>query len=86
MPTTVKACKEPAAATRSGMPPVYYRLYDLLHTLRSLECHQDQICAILSEIQRSGKAGAAVRRELTGLLEQLPTIDSEVQAVWSSLE
>ncbi len=89
MPTTAKPCQEPATATpRPGLPPAYHHLYALLHTLRHLASHQDDICSLLAEIQRTGKLSAPVRRELTTLLHDLPTrsLDAELHAVLSALE
>ena len=88
MAAASKPCSSESEAARPGLPEVYYPLHSLLHTLRTLEQHQDQICTLLTDIQRSGKAGAAVRRELTTLLEKLPTatLDAEVHQIWSALE
>ena len=86
MPT--KPCTEETGKARHGMPQVYYPLHSLLHTLRALETHQDQICTLLADIQRSGKVNAGLRKELTALLNQLPSVslDAELHAVWSALE
>ena len=88
MATRTKPCQETTQTPKPGMPPVYNHLHAVLHTLRALECHQDHICTLLAEIQRTGKASAALRRELTELLHNLPSasLDSELRAVWSALE
>ena len=88
MATTSKPCSQDTETARAGLPDVYYPLHALLHTLRTLEQHQDQICTLLTDIQRSGKVGASVRKELTALLNQLPsaTLDAELHQVWSALE
>ncbi len=89
MPTTAKPCQEPAnAASRPGLPPAYHHLYALLHTLRSLATHQDHICTLLADIQRTGKLNATTRRELNGLLHELPTasLNAEVEAVFSAID
>ncbi len=86
---TTKLCTdETNGAARPGMPQVYYPLHSLLHTLRAFETHQDQICTLLADIQRSGKVNASLRKELSTLLNQLPsaTLDAELHAVWSALE
>lgn len=54
-------------------PPVAYRLHALLHTMHSIEHHEDHLCTLLTEIERSGEIGPAVRKELTALLEVLPS-------------
>ena len=86
--TTTKPCQDVNAKAQPGLPPVYQHLYSLLHTLRSLESHQDQICTLLADIQRTGKTGPGVQRELKALLHDLPSggLDAEVRAVWSALE
>ena len=56
-----KPCSEETSSARPGMPQVYYPLHSLLHTLRALETHQDQICTLLADIQRSGKVNASLR-------------------------
>ena len=88
MATISKPCSQQTEAARAGLPDVYYPLHSLLHTLRTLEQHQDQICTLLTDIQRSGKVGASVRKELTALLNQLPSaaLDSEVHQIWSALD
>ena len=90
MPTATKPCAETtlAAAAKNGVPPVYHHLYALLHTLRALGSHQDQICTLLAEMQRTGKAGAGVRRDLKALLSDLPmeSLETELHAVWSALD
>lgn len=88
MATRTKPCQDTTPTAQPGMPPVYHHLYALLHTLRALECQQDHICTLLAEIQRTGKTSAALRRELTDLLHNLPaaSLDSELRAVWSALE
>ena len=88
MALNANKCEQQAAAAKPGLPTVYYPLHSLLHTLRTLEQHQDHICTLLTDIQRSGKVGASVRKELTALLNQLPsaTLDAEVHQIWSALE
>ena len=87
-PRTAKPCQDTSKKLQPGMPPVYNHLHALLHTLRALECQQDHICTLLAEIQQTGKTTAALRRELTELLHDLPvaSLDSELRAVWSALD
>ena len=89
MPAIAKPCQEPlTAASPSGLPPAYHHLYSLLHTLRSLDSRQDEICTLLADIRRTGRLSAASRRELTALLHELPlaALTSEADAVLSALE
>jgi len=86
MPKSAKACQ--STSTRAGMPAAYYPLHSLLLTIRALACHEDQLCTLLTDIQRSGKVSARVRRELTELLGELPlqSLEAETQELWSALE
>jgi hypothetical protein len=88
MAAKAKDCDQQTDAVKAGLPQVYYPLHSLLHTLRALESHGDQICTLLTEIQRTGKVSASVRRELENVLHALPAqvLDSELRAVWSAME
>lgn len=88
MATLTKDCQQETQTARPGLPDVYYHLHSLLHTLRSLEGQQDQLCSLLADIQRSGKVGAATRRDLAAVLHKLPSaaFESELHALWSALE
>ena len=54
-------------------PPAYYRLHALLHTMHAIERYEDQLCALMHEIQTSGALTAVVSDELRDLLEQIPS-------------
>ncbi len=89
MPTNTKPCQEPAnAAMRDGLPPAYYHLYGLLHTLHALAAQQDHICTLLADMKRTGKVTASVRRELTAVLHDLPSVSlqTEIESVFAALE
>ena len=89
MPNTARSCQEPAtAASQPGMPPAYHQLYALLHTLRSLDAHNERICTLLTDIRRIGKLTAGTRRELTALIHDLPisALHAEADAVLSAVE
>ena len=69
------AGKTRGKATETGVhphPPVAYRLHALLHTMHSIEHHEDQLCTLLTAIEREGAVSPALRRELAALLEELP--------------
>ena len=53
-------------------PPVAYRLHALLHTIHSIDHHEDHLCTLLTAIEREGAVSPALRRELAALLEELP--------------
>jgi len=83
-----KPCETDGTKVKPGMPPVYHRLYSLMHTLQAMEGGRDRVCTVLAELQRTGKAGARVRRELEELLHELPVelLQAEVGAVWEAIE
>ncbi len=82
-----KACEHQEVKPGREMPELYYPLHSLLHTLRELEAHEDQICTLLTELQRSGKLTAGLRRDLSALLTSFPaaSLEQEVQAISSAL-
>jgi hypothetical protein len=82
-----KPCTEATPAPR-GLPPAYYQAYALLQTLRALESHEDELCALLAEIHRNRKLGVRARRQLTELLHTLPamSLHAEIEALFSTLE
>jgi hypothetical protein len=87
MATRKKPCTE-ATSIQRGLPPAYYQAYALLQTLRALASHEDELCALLADIHRSGRLGARARRELTELLHTLPamSLHAEIEALFSALE
>ena len=83
-----KACEQEQTEPQRQMPDVYYPLHSLLHTLRELETHEDQICTLLTEIQRSGKMTASLRRDLSALMISFPaaSLQQEVHALSAALD
>ena len=83
-----KPCAEPAATPRAGLPPAYYNLHALLETLRAMQCYEDDLCTLLTQIQRTGRVGAGVRRELINTLERVPALrlQAEMDACFDALE
>lgn len=82
-----KACEDNGATPGRAMPEVYYPLSSLLHTLRELQAHEDQLCTLLTELQRTGKLNARVRSELSSFLTSFPaaSLDQEVRAIFYAL-
>ena len=71
----VKKAASKTAAKKSGpMLPmrVAHRIESLLHTMRVIERHEEQLCVLMTEIKNTGEVSDAVREELHGLLEELP--------------
>ncbi len=64
-----------AATTNGGatLPArVAHRIESLLHTMRVIERHEEQLCVLMTEIRNTGVVSGAVRKELHDLLEELP--------------
>jgi hypothetical protein len=49
---------------------------------------EDDLCALLADIRRSGKVGAGVRRELLKVLHSMPVMNlhAEMDACFAALE
>lgn len=88
MATRKKPCTEATATVRPGLPAAYYQLHSLLETVRSMQCYEDDLCTLLAHIQRSGKVGAGVRRDLLKTLERMPVmrLQAEMDACLDALE
>lgn len=71
----------------SPKPPAFYRLHNLLHTVRFIAQHEDDLCCLFTEIGSSGEVTPAASEELRTLLEQMSAIDyqNDLNAVWRSL-
>ena len=88
MATRKKPCSEATATTQPGLPAAYYQVHALLETVRAMQCCEDDLCTLLAEIQRSGKVGAGVRRELLRVLHGMPVMNlhAEMDACFATLE
>lgn len=88
MTTRKKPCSETTATAQPGLPAAYYQVHALLETVRALACCEDDLCMLLAEIQRSGRVGAGVRRELLKTLHSMPVMNlhAELDACLDALE
>jgi hypothetical protein len=88
MTTRKKPCSEASATAQPGLPRAYYQIHALLETVRALACCEDELCTLLAQIQRSGKVGAGVRRELLNVLHRMPVMNlhAEMDACFDALE
>ncbi len=73
-------------ATKRGIPatePLTHRLDALLHTMRCIAQHEDELCTLLHDARRSGKLSKALLRELQAVLDHLPgeEYSDDLQAV-----
>ncbi len=76
------------ADTRPERLPAYHHLHAMLQTIRQLASHEDEICALLTELQHTPSLTAGMRRELEALLGELPlrTLAAEAEQVSLSLQ
>ena len=69
-----KTARKPSKT--SGKDPkvdeVVYRLHTLLHTMRAIERHEEQLCSLMTEIQNAGVVTLEQDEEIRDLLEQMP--------------
>jgi len=88
MAKTNKPCTETKATMQRGLPAAYYQLHALLETVRSMQCYEDDLCTLMTQIQRSGRVGAGARRELLNTLHSMPVmrLQAEMDACLDALE
>jgi len=61
-----------AASAAAEVPEAAYRINALLHTMRCIAQHEDRLCGLLHEIQRTSVLTPEMTEELRTLLEELP--------------
>jgi hypothetical protein len=83
-----KPCAEATATPRRGLPAAYYNLHALLETVRAMQCYEDDLCTLLTQIQRTGRVTAGVRRELINTLQSIPALrmQTEMDACFDAIE
>ncbi len=83
-----KPCTEARATARRGLPRAYYQLHAVLKTVRSMRCYEDDLCTLLTQIERGGKVGSGVRREAANLLHSIPAmrLQTEMDGCFDALE
>ena len=88
MATRKKSCTEATTTAQPGLPRAYYEVHALLESVRAMQCCEEDLCALLTTIQRSGKVGAGVRRELLNVLHSMPvmSLHAEMDACFAALE
>jgi muconolactone delta-isomerase len=77
----------PTADREEKVAAVVYRINTLLHTMRAIERHEDQLCIIMTELRNTGAITAPLDEELRDLLEQMPTHEymEDIDAVRNTL-
>ena len=63
---------QPARPTAQKAEPLTHRLDALLHTMRCIAQHEDQLCTLLHDARKTGRVSAALRRDLSSILAELP--------------
>ncbi len=65
-----------------------HRLDTLLHTMRCITQHEDELCTLLHDACRTGRVSVALRRELRSVLQELPSGDylDDLHAVQEAVE
>jgi hypothetical protein len=71
----------------ANRPPLYYRVHDLLHTVRAIGQQEDQLCGLLHALQTADSIAPEVDAELRAVLESMPLFayQQELQAAWQTL-
>ena len=66
---------------------VVYRINTLLHTIRAIERHEEQLCGIMTEIRLNGVVTESLDEELRDILEQMPAHEylEDIDAVRQAL-
>ena len=76
---------KPAAVTDASL---FHHMHALLHTMQTIQEHEEQLCSMTNEIRKSGRISAALRRDLRGLLGQLPAREYQngIDQIYDELE
>jgi hypothetical protein len=56
-------------------PTLAHDLEALLHTIRCIAQHEDELCTLLHEAKRTGRINATLRKDLQAILAKLPAQD-----------
>ena len=63
---------KPARAAARKAEPLTHRLDALLHTMRTIAQHEDELCSLLHDARRTGRVNTALLRDLRAVLAALP--------------
>jgi hypothetical protein len=72
-----KPARKPAIASKKTAPPLdaaslSSHLDALLHTMRCIAQHEDELCTLLHETRRRRKVSSSLLRDLRSILQELP--------------
>jgi hypothetical protein len=59
----------------SSQSQAFHLISSLLHSVRRIAQHEDELCVLMQEIKRAGEMSPDVAKELQNLLERLPGQD-----------
>ena len=81
------ATKKALVRASNQIDELVYRINTLLHTMRAIARHEDQLCTLMTEIRTSGLVNETLDQDLRDLLEQMPAHEylDDVEAVRETL-
>ena len=74
-PSTSPAKRTPKSTPTpppTARPPLYDTLNALLHTMRCIELHEPDLCALLNELKTTNQVTPRLTEDLRQLLDKLP--------------
>ena len=82
-----KKAPAPVPQVPDQVNELVYRINTLLHTMRAIARHEDQLCTVMTEIRTSGLVNETLDQDLRDLLEQMPAHEylDDVEAVRETL-
>ncbi len=63
------------SASTKATPAVVHHISALLHTMRCIDQHEQQLCTLMHEISSTGVVSTEVSEELRILLDEMPSRD-----------
>ena len=81
------ATKKAPVRASDQIDELVYRINTLLHTMRAIARHEDQLCTLMTEIRTFGLVNETLDQDLRDLLEQMPAHEylDDVEAVRETL-
>jgi hypothetical protein len=72
---TAKRVRAPKKTNTSETPGLVYKINTLLHTMRCIEQHEQELCTLMNEIRSKGTVSAEAEAELRSLIGKMPHRD-----------
>lgn len=73
MTTRKPKTKQASRKSTEARPPAFYRINALLHTMRSIEAHEERLCSLMNEIKTADAVSPEVLEELRDVLDSIPS-------------